>query len=50
MCFGLAQLYLFVKYIDLISYMILNNKDTMGQQQNKFAPHIELVQLYNYKH
>ena len=47
MCFGLAQFYLFVKYIDLISYIILNNKDTMGPQQNKFAPHIKLstVQL-----
>ena len=42
MCFGLAQLYLFVKYIDLISYIILNNKDTMGPQQNKFASHIKL--------
>ena len=47
MCFGLAQFYLFVKYIDLISYIILNNKGTMGLQQNKFAPHIKLstVQL-----
>ena len=47
MCFGLAQLYLFVKYRDLISYIILNNKDTMGPQQNRFAPHIQLstVQL-----
>ena len=47
MCFGLAQFYLFVKYIDLISYIILNNKDTMGPQQNKFALHIKLstVQL-----
>ena len=47
MCFGLAQFYLFVKYIDLISYIILNNKDTMGPQPNKFAPHIKLstVQL-----
>ena len=47
MCFGLAQLYLFVKYRDLISYIILNNKDTMGSQQNRFAPHIKLstVQL-----
>ena len=47
MCFGLAQFYLFVKYIDLISYIILNNKDTMGSQQNKFAPHTKLstVQL-----
>ena len=47
MCFGLAQLYLFVKYRDLISYIILNNKDTMGLQQNRFAPHIKLstVQL-----
>ena len=47
MCFGLAQFYLFVKYIDLISYIILNNKETMGPQQNKFAPHIKLstVQL-----
>ena len=47
MCFGLAQLYLFVKYRDLISYIILNNKDTMGPQQNGFAPHIKLstVQL-----
>ena len=42
MCFGLAQFYLFVKYIDLTSYNILNNKDTMGPQQNKFAPHIKL--------
>ena len=47
MCFGLAQFYLFVKYIDFISYIILNNKDTMGLQQNKFEPHIKLstVQL-----
>ena len=47
MCFGLAQFYLFVKYIDLISYIILNYKDTMGLQENKFAPHIKLstVQL-----
>ena len=47
MCFGLAQLYLFAKYIDLISYIILNNKDTMGLQQNKFASLIKLstVQL-----
>ena len=47
MCFGLVQFYLFAKYIDLISYIILNNKDTMGPQQNKFAPHIKLstVQL-----
>ena len=47
MCFGLAQFYLLVKYIELISYIILNNKDTMGLQQNKFAPHIKLstVQL-----
>ena len=47
MCFGLAQFYLFVKYRDLISYIILNNKDTMGPQQNRFAPHIKLstVQL-----
>ena len=47
MCFGLAQLYLFVKYRDLISYIILNNKDTMGTQQNRFAPLIKLstVQL-----
>ena len=47
MCFGLAQFYLFVKYIDLKSYIILNNKDTMGLQQNKFAPYIKLstVQL-----
>ena len=47
MCFGLAQFYLFVKYIDLKSYIILNNKDTMGPQQNKFEPHIKLstVQL-----
>ena len=47
MCFGLAQLYLFIKYRDLISYIILNNKDTMGPQQNRFAPHIKLstVQL-----
>ena len=47
MCFGLAQLYLFVKYRDLISYIILNNKDTMGPQQNRFAPHRKLstVQL-----
>ena len=47
MCFGLAQFYLFVKYKDLISYIILNNKDTMGLQQNKFAPQIKLstVQL-----
>ena len=47
MCFGLAQFYLFVKYRDLISYIILNNKDTMGPQQNCFAPHIKLstVQL-----
>ena len=47
MCFGLAQFYLFVKYIDLISYIILNKKDTVGPQQNKFAPHIKLstVQL-----
>ena len=47
MCFGLAQLYLFVKYRDLISYIILNNKDTMGLQQNRFAPHIKFstVQL-----
>ena len=47
MCFGLAQFYLFVKYIDLLSYIILNNKDTMGPQQNIFAPHIKLstVQL-----
>ena len=47
MCFGLAQFYLVVKYIDFISYIILNNKDTMGLQQNKFAPHIKLstVQL-----
>ena len=42
MCFGLAQFYLFVKYIDLISYIILNNKNTIGTQQNKFAPHIKL--------
>ena len=47
MCYGLAQFYLFVKYIDLISYIFLNNKDTMGPQQIKFAPHIKLstVQL-----
>ena len=47
MCFGLAQFYMFVKYIDLISYIILNYKDTMGPQQNKFALHIKLstVQL-----
>ena len=47
MCFGLAQFYLLVKYVDLIPYIILNNKDTMGRQQNKFAPHIKLstVQL-----
>ena len=47
MCLGFAQFYLFVKYIDLISYIILNNKDTMGPQQNKFKPHIKLstVQL-----
>ena len=47
MYFGLAQFYSFVKYIDLISYIILNNKDTTGPQQNKFAPHITLstVQL-----
>ena len=47
MCFGLPQFYLFVKYIDLISYIILNNKDTMGLQQNIFALHIKLstVQL-----
>ena len=47
MCFGLAQFYLFVKYKNLISYIILNNKDTMGLQQNKFAPQIKLsvVQL-----
>ena len=47
MCFGLAQLYLSVKHRDLISYIILNNKDTMGPQQNRFAPHIKLstVQL-----
>ena len=37
MCFGLAQFYLFVKYIDLILYIILNNKDTMGLQQNKLS-------------
>ena len=43
MCFGLAQFYLFVKYIDFISYIILNNKDTMGLQQNKFEPHIKLT-------
>ena len=42
MCFGLAQFYLFVKYIDFISYIILNNKNTMGLQQNKFAPHKKL--------
>ena len=24
-------------------YIILNNKDTMGPQQNKFAPHIKLL-------
>ena len=41
MCFGLAQFYLFVKYLDLISYIILNNKDTMVSQQNKFEPHIK---------
>ena len=47
MCFGLAQFYLFVKYRDVISYIILNNKDTMGLQQNRFASHIKLstVQL-----
>ena len=47
MCFGLVQFYLFVKYVNLISYIILNNKDTTGSQQNKFAPHIKLstVQL-----
>ena len=47
MCFGFAQVYLFVKYIDLIPYIILNNKDTIGLQQNKFAPQIKLstVQL-----
>ena len=45
MCFGLAQFYLFVKYIDLISYIILNNKDTMGPQQNKFEPHIKFLTL-----
>ena len=47
MCFGLAQFYFFVKYIDLISYIILNNKDTSDPQQNKFALHIKLstVQL-----
>ena len=47
MCFGLAQFYLFVKYIDLISYIILNNKDKMAPRQNKFAPHGKLstVQL-----
>ena len=47
MCFGFAQLYLFVKYRDLIPYIILNNKDTMGPQQNRFEPHIKLstVQL-----
>ena len=51
MCFGLAQFYLFVKYIALISYIILNNKDTMDPQQNKFAPQIKLstVQKF-YKH
>ena len=49
MCFGLAQFYLFVKYKDLISYIILNNKDTMGPQQNKFAPQ-KNFQLYIYKH
>ena len=42
MCFGLAQFYLFVKNVDLISYIIFNNEDTVGLQQNKFAPHIKL--------
>ena len=47
MCFGLAQFLFVCKRHRLISYIILNNKDAMGPQQNKFVLHIKLstVQL-----